>query len=122
MNGSFEDQVPSLFETMADAVDLHNATIAKGVDSDVRDALRGAIAVHPQLRKRAWERSAMIKRAADAQGRGDFKACAAILDQIVEKQGYNPDQLRDWRGRFSTAGGQPARFAGQASRRRRRRR
>jgi hypothetical protein len=66
------------------------------------------------------ERSDLIKAATIARSQANYRLAADILDQVVAQENagddldkaYNPDQLRDRRGRWTRAGGAPAEAAG----------
>jgi hypothetical protein len=66
------------------------------------------------------ERSDLIKAATIAKSQSNYRVCADLLDQVLAQENagndldkaYNPDQLRDSRGRWTRAGGAPAEAAG----------
>jgi hypothetical protein len=59
------------------------------------------------------EASRILDALKDTLTAGEIDAAMhSMQDEDQIGKAYNPDQLRDWRGRFSGPGGQPAAFAG----------
>src|SRR5215468_9265627 len=86
--------------------------------------MAAALEAAPEIQKR-WnenaQRSQLVKSAFAAMQAGEYQECADKVGSLVEKAGsnlekaYDPAQLRDHKGRWTTPGGQPAKLASAVS-------